>query len=123
MAAVAGTFGGTGGGGGGVALSVVIEEGVIAANFNDTSWAFPINTCVASGGTAPYSYVWSYVSTSGGSWNFAGSGTTATEAPVVTSVPMGAGVDAVLICTVTDSAGSPAVVASNQAYYYYENIA
>lgn len=122
MVALSATFGGAGGGGGGVSLSVVIPEGVIASNFNDSSWTFPAVTCTASGGTPPYFYAWSYVSTSGGSWGFVGAGNTATEAPAVSAVDPGAGVDALLICTVTDSAGSPAVVASNQAYYYYENI-
>ena len=123
MVALSATFGGAGGGGGGVSLSAVIPEGVIASNFNDSSWTFPAVTCVASGGTPPYFYVWSYPTTSGsGSWGFAGTGTTATEAPAISAVDPGQFGDATLICTVTDSAGSPAVVASNEAFYYYENI-
>ncbi len=122
MVALSATFGGAGGGGGGVALSAVIPEGEIASNFNSDSWIFSTVTCTASGGTPPYSYAWTYPTTSGGSWGFTGASNVATVTPAVSGVSLGAGVNANLICTVTDSAGSPAVVASNQTFYFYENI-
>ena len=93
-----------------------------ASNFNTSSWTFGNTTCSASGGTPPYSYSWAYVSSSGGTWGFAGSSTVATVAPRVTSVAQGTEAQAVLRCTVTDSAGVPVVAQSNTADYFYENI-
>lgn len=123
MIAIAATFGGTGGGGGGgVSLSVVIPNGVSASNFNDTAWTFSDVTCAASGGTPPYNYAWSYTTSSGGTWGFSGASNLATAVPRVTGVARGTSAESTLICTVTDSAGSPAVVASNQSFYSYENI-
>ena len=107
-----------GGGGGGVPLSAVIDSGQTASDWNNPSWSFGSNACTPSGGTAPYTYAWSYSVSNGGSWGFAGSSTASSVVPTVSGVSSTA--TATLICTVTDAATN--VVASNEAYYTFENI-
>jgi hypothetical protein len=101
-----------------VPLSAIIGDGESASDWNNDAWTFNPITCTASGGTGPYTYAWTYSSSSGGSWGFAGSSTLATVAPQVTGVANVA--SAVLICTVTDAAS--AVKASNDATYDYEQV-
>lgn len=109
---------GGGAGGGGVSLAAVIGNGDSASDWNNSSWIFGSNSCVATGGTPPYTYLWTYSGTSGGSWGFVGSATAATVQPTVSGVT-GTAI-ATLICTVTDAAAN--VVASNEATYAFENI-
>jgi hypothetical protein len=115
---IAAAIGGGAGGGGGVPLSAVIDSGQAASDWNNSSWPFGTNLCTPSGGTAPYTYAWSYSVSNGGTWGFAGSSTASSVAPTVSGVSSTA--TATLICTVTDAASN--VVASNEAYYTFENI-
>ena len=107
-----------GGAGSGVPLSVVIGNCDSASDWNNPSWTFITNECTPSGGTAPYTYLWSYTVSNGGSWGFAGSATASSVQPTLSGASASA--NATLICTVTDAAAN--VVASNVAAYYYENI-
>lgn len=115
---VAAAIGGGAGGGGGVALSAVIGAGESASDWSNDAWTFNANTVAASGGTAPYTRLWSFTSSSGGSWAFSGGATGVSAVPVVTGVTNTA--TATLICTVTDAAAT--VIASNAEVYNYENI-
>lgn len=101
-----------------VPLSAIIGDGESASDWNNDAWTFSPITCTASGGTGPYTYAWTYSSSSGGSWGFAGSSTSATATPQVTSVATVA--SAILICTVTDAAAT--VKVSNDATYDYEQV-
>jgi hypothetical protein len=114
----ASAIGGGAGGGGGVSLTAVIFGGEFASDWNNSAWVFGNNTCTPSGGLAPYTYLWSYTGTTGGSWGFTGSATAAAVNPTVSGVSGTA--TATLICTVTDAAAN--VVASNEATYVFENI-
>jgi hypothetical protein len=108
----------TGAGGGGVGpggLTATIGDG--EGGSGGASHLFSVNTCVAAGGTGPYSYAWSETDDSAGTWTAGGA--TAALAPRVTSVVAGDFTVAQYVCTVTDSLGHTAI--SNIASYAWHN--
>jgi len=114
--------GNTAGAGGGSPLSAVITAGEYASNFDDANWTWNLATCVASGGVPPYAYLWSWTSTSGGSFGFASSSALASTLPAVSGVARNNTATGSLRCRVTDSAGVPVVVFSASEFYEYENV-
>jgi hypothetical protein len=115
-------IGGTAGAGGGSPLVASIGGGEYASNFDSDSWTWNTAICTASGGTPPYSYQWSWTSTSGGIFGFASSSALASTLPAVSGVARSSTATGSLRCQVTDSAGVPVVVFSASELYQYENV-
>lgn len=104
--------GGGGGGGGSPALyadayPVESAEIVIApAAFI----ASPALVCIATGGTPPYSYVWTAISNPGGMTITSPNGSSTTVSKAISGYQT---LTSTFRCAVTDSAGSPATVNTN----------
>ncbi len=98
-------------------LSSSILGPSFAASGMSGSHTFGTNTCTASGGAAPYTYLWSVSQDHNGTWNTGGTSTTFT--PTVSAVFRGDLTIATYVCTVTDNVGSKAI--SNSVQYQYAN--
>ncbi len=105
----------TSGNAGGLTSSIVGPS--FASSGMSASHTFSTNTCTASGGTGPYTYLWSRTSDTNGTWNTGGTSTTFT--PAATAVFKGDLTIATYVCTVTDNVGAKAI--SNSVQYQYAN--
>lgn len=117
--AATGAGGGGGGGAGPGALTATIGAGAVNSG-PSSSAGFPTNTCVATGGTAPYSYAWSESDDTLGTWAPT-TAATAAITPHVGGVAAGNVTMASFVCTVTDSHSPPRTVMSNIASYGWQN--
>lgn len=98
-------------------LAATITGPSFSASGTATSHSFGSNTCTASGGTSPYTYLWSVKADANGTWTTGG--TSSSFTPSVSAVFLGDLTIATYVCTVTDSAG--ATVKSNSVQYQYAN--
>jgi hypothetical protein len=96
------------------ALSASVPSSVTKQFNGSSSQTTSSKTCTATGGTPTYSYAWTRVS-----GNTAITADSSTSASTTFSISVGETVQAVWKCTVTDSAGSPAVVDSNNITIYF----
>ncbi len=101
-------------------LASVSELAVSLDTFGDSQFGLAVQytffnvTATPVGGVPPYSYAWDYLTPNNGSWSVIGSG--ATVAARVGSVVAGSTATAILRCTVTDAAGSPAIATATYSY-------
>jgi len=105
---------------GGAPLTAAIEPGEVVGSGALSSHTFGTNTVTIVGGVAPYTQVWSWISTVGGSFAFSGSDTALTVTPLVTGVVASSTASGELLCTVTDAAST--VFASTASAYEYERV-
>lgn len=104
---------------GGSLVASVITGGRTVASGTAQTHDFGNNTCTASGGTGPYTYLWSVASDTNGTWTTGGTSTTFDVS--VSAVFKADKTIATYICTVTDSLSAKA--RSNSAQYQYINTA
>lgn len=95
--------GGVGGGGGGGSLSLSVSPASTFRHANNTVLTSPSITCTPSGGLAPYTYVWSFVSQDGFATYTINSPTLATCSVTASGCPEDQTVGCVIHCSVTDS--------------------
>jgi hypothetical protein len=96
-------------------LTVTIGDGSVERS-GTRVFSFPSNSAVASGGSGSYTFVWSPMSTSGGTWS-GGSGQTFSPQVDVTG-PNCTVARAAYTATVTDTV-TGAMATSNSAEYTY----
>lgn len=88
-------------------LSAVASEPIVFGSSFGTGTATTTSTTITpSGGTAPYTYAWSLLMTTGGVNPTAGGPTSATTNFTQTSLGPGEGVSSEWLCTVTDDDGN-----------------
>lgn len=108
---------GTGGGGGGTLSLSLSTYSISSSAHNVADQTSSTVTVTPSGGTAPYTYVWSLDSQDGLATYSITTPTAATTSVEASGIPLGSTVGCAISCHVTDSLGATASIGSVSANF------